>query len=200
MKTRIEFTTEQQAEISRLYARTLTPVRDIAALMGVSRKTITKNIKRWGLPMRRPVPQPIELAHAVRGAVMADISAGRLDAPPLVGEALEQRRAAVALRLLEAAEQEIRAVQKVLAVLDPSNRDEAERTARTLASISKTLCGAAALNRPEDGTLNDDPQQDPVPGDIDEFRRELARRLRGLIDAERRGAKPDSDEAPAALA
>ena len=146
------------------------------------------------------MPQPIELAHAVRGAVMADISGGRLESAQLVGEALEQRRAAVALRLLEAAEQEIRAVQKVLAVLDPTNKDEAERTARTLASIAKTLSGAAALNRAEDGTLNDDPEQDPIPGDIDEFRRELARRLRGLIDAERRRAKPDPDGDRAALA
>lgn len=185
MAARIEFTTAQQAEISRLYARTLTPVRDIAALMGVSRKTIAKNAKMWGLPPRRPVPQPIALAHAVRGAVMADVSAGRLDMPPLSGKALEQRRAAVALRILEAVEEHIGAVKRVLAVLDPANRDESERTTRMLASISKALLDVAALNRPEDGTLNDDPDQDPIPGDIDEFRRELARRLQGLVDLER---------------
>jgi hypothetical protein len=186
MGARIEFTSGQQAEISRLYTRTLTPVRDIAALMGVSRKTIQKNARRWGLPPRRPVSQPIELRHAVRGAVMADFSAGRPEGPPLSTEAMQQQRAAIALRILQAVEQEISAVQRVLAVLDPSNKDETERTTRTLASISRTLRDAAALNRPEDGTLNDDPEQDPIPGDIDEFRRELVRRIRGIVEAERR--------------
>ena len=119
---------------------------------------------------------------------MADASAGRSNAAPLSAEALEQQRAAIALRILQAVEQEIDAIQRVLAVLDPSNKDEAERTARMLASMSRALRDAAELNRPWNGTPYDDPNKDPVPGDIDQFRDELARRIRGIVDAERRRA------------
>jgi len=203
MTARIEFTSEQQAEISRLHTRTLMPVRDIAALMGVSRKTIQKYAKEWGLPPRRPVSRPIELTHAVRGAVMADMSAGRLAPAPLSGEALEQHRAAIALRILQAVEQQIGAIQRVLAKLDPSDKDESERTARMLASISRALRDAAELNRPEHGRPYDDPRQDPVPGDIDQFRNELARRIRRIVEAERgpapQGLAEDVAGDPAAL-
>jgi hypothetical protein len=195
MSVRIEFTPEQEAEIKRLYARTLTPVQDIAALMGVSRKTIRDKVRLWGLPARRPACRPIALAHAIRGAVMADLSAGRLVAPPLSADALRERRAAVALRILEAVEQEIAAAQRVLAVLDPSNRDETDRTTRALVSISRLLRDAATLNQPDDGTPTDDSEQDPAPADIDTFRNELARRIRGIVAAERRrrGAVPEGD-------
>ena len=186
MVLKIDFTPEQQAEIVRLYTRTLTPVRDIAALMKVSRKTIENRVRLWGLPKRKVTSRPIELLHAVRGAVMAEASAGELPAAPLAAEARAAQRAAIAARILEVVEAELDAVQRVLAVLEPADKDETERTSRTLANISRALREAAALSQqPEDTALHDDPDDDPVPGDIDEFRRELARRLQGLVDLER---------------
>ena len=182
---RIDFTPEQQAEIVRLYTRTLTPVRDIAALMKVSRGTIEKRIRMWGLPKRKVASRPIEMLHAMRGAVMAEASDGAIRATPVGAEALAAQRAAVAVRILEAVETELDAVQRVLEVLEPGDKGETERTARTLASIARTLREAAALNQPEQPAAHDDPDDDPVPGDIDEFRRELARRLQGLVDLER---------------
>jgi hypothetical protein len=195
---KIEFTPDQQAEIVRLYTRTLTPVRDIAALMQVSRGTIEKRIRLWALPKRKVTSRPIELMHAIRGAVMAEASAGAIRATPIGADALAAQRAAVAVRILEAVEIELDAVQRVLEVLDPGDKDEAERTARTLASLARTLREAAALNQPEEAASHDDPDDDPVPGDIDEFRRELARRLQGLVDLERaresEGARGDQRE------
>jgi hypothetical protein len=182
---KIDFTPEQQAEIVRLYTRTLTPVRDIAALMKVSRGTIEKRIRIWGVPSRKVASRPIELLHAMRGAVMAEASGGTIRAAPVGAEALAAQRAAVAVRILEAVETELDAVQRVLEVLEPADKDETERTARTLASIARTLREAAALNQPEQAARHDDPDDDPVPGDVDEFRRELARRLQGLVDLER---------------
>jgi hypothetical protein len=186
MRLKIEFTPDQQAEIVRLYTRTLTPVRDIAALMKVSRKTIEKRVRLWGLPKRKVASRPVELLHAMRGAVMAEASAGAICAAPVSPDARAAQRAAIAVRILEAVENELDAVQRVLEVLEPGDKDETERTARTLASISRTLREAAALNQPEGAAPHDDPDDDPVPGDIDEFRRELARRIRGIVDAERR--------------
>jgi len=182
---KIDFTPAQQAEIVRLYTRTLTPMRDIAALMKVSRGTIEKRIRLWGLPRRKVASRPIELLHAVRGAVMAEASAGEVPAAPLAAEARAARRAVIAVRILEAVETELDAVQRVLDVLQPADKDETERTSRTLANISRTLREAAALNQPDVPAAQDDPDDDPVPGDIDEFRRELARRLQGLVDLER---------------
>lgn len=197
---KIDFTPEQQAEIVRLYTRTLTPVRDIAALMNVSRKTIENRVRLWGLPKRKVTSRPIEMLHAMRGAVMAEASAGAIRAAPVAADARAAQRAAIAVRILEAVENQLDAVQRVLEVLEPADKDETERTARTLASISRTLREAAALNQPEDAASHDDPDDDPVPDDIDEFRRELARRLQGLVDLERarksecpRGDQPEMD-------
>jgi hypothetical protein len=186
MRLRVEFTPQQRAEIERLYTRTLTPVRDIAALMTVSRKTIENRVRSWGLPKRKAASRPIERLRAMRGAVMAETSADALCAAPVGADALAAQRAAIAVRILEAVETELDVVQQVLAVLDPADKDETERTARTLAGISRTLREAAALNRSDDTAASDDADDDPVPGDIDEFRRELARRIRGIVDAERR--------------
>ena len=109
-----------------------------------------------------------------------------------------QRRMAIAARIQDVVERHLAAIEKVLAVLGPGEPGEAERTARTLAGFSRTLREVAALNEPEQAPP-DETDDDPVPSDIDEFRRELARRIRGFIEAERAGAGPVSDDSEGAL-
>ena len=80
-------------------------------------------------------------------------------------------------------------------VLGPSGKADAEQSARTLASIARTLREIAALNRPEQETPPDEATHDPIFIDIDEFREELARRIRSFVDARRirsRGADGDA--------
>jgi hypothetical protein len=84
----------------------------------------------------------------------------------------------------------------------PGTRAEAERAARTLASLTQTLHLLARLRigaAPDHGPDHDDhDDDDDMPRDIDEFRRDLARR----IDAWRssrivaRHAAGDSGDAP----
>jgi hypothetical protein len=101
---------------------------------------------------------------------------------------LPAARIALAARLQSVVERELNAVERVLAKVGPSNQGEAERSARTLASISRALREIAAFAKPDEVTPPDETDDDPVPRDIDEFRRELARRIRGFIEARRNGA------------
>jgi hypothetical protein len=101
-------------------------------------------------------------------------------------------------RLLEqrlAAEEAVRVQLGTL----PGARAEAERAARTLASLTQTLHVLARLRAseaPDHGT--DDNDDDDMPRDLDEFRRDLARRIDAWA-ASRTGARHaggDSGAAP----
>ena len=49
---KIQIAPERIADGKRLYELTLTPVPDIAAMMGVSRKTLERRIHEWGWTLR----------------------------------------------------------------------------------------------------------------------------------------------------
>jgi hypothetical protein len=89
-------------------------------------------------------------------------------------------RAAIAARIQGMVERQMNAVERVLNALGPANQIEAERTARALRDI-------AAINRSDEVTPPDAADDAPVPRDIDEFRRALARRIRIFVEARRNG-------------
>jgi len=89
---------------------------------------------------------------------------------------------------MRAVECQMDAIDRIVKNIAPSDQIEAEHGARTLASVSRTLREIQALNKPEDEAPPDDVDDDPIPRDIDEFRRELARRIRGFIETRRIGA------------
>jgi len=80
-------------------------------------------------------------------------------------------------RVLDA---EMAVIERTLNVLGPASNAEAERTTRILATISRTL---QEIQATAEGQTRDEADHDAVPGDIDEFREELARRIRGFIEA-----------------
>jgi hypothetical protein len=92
---------------------------------------------------------------------------------------------ALAERILGVVEREMDAVDRVLAQLGPADSGEAERSARTLASLARTMHEIAALAKPDKATPPDETDDDPLPTDIDELRFELARRIEGLVEAQR---------------
>lgn len=107
----------------------------------------------------------------------------------------------VAGRVHSMVARELDAVERVLDVLAPEGPNDAERAARTLASIARTLRELSLMNRagtdftgegPEAATDDDD---DPVPRDLDEFRRELARRINAFVDDRTGGGLPDGHDA-----
>jgi len=79
----------------------------------------------------------------------------------------------------------------------PRAPGDAERCARTLAILTRTLHALARLRggATEQGLRHDD----DVPADIDEFRRDLARRIDAFVAAETHGQDAHSDSGAAAL-
>ncbi len=183
---KIEIPDERVAEGKRLYERTLTPMRDIAAHMGICRRTLENRVREWGWQRRRIPTLPIDLHHAARGAVVAAMTS---DAPPGEGVELlpmsDARRAALAARIQNAVESTMEAVDRVLEKIAPADGAEAERDGRTLARVSRTLRELTAVTRPPEASPPHETDNDPVPGDIDEFRLELTRRIRRFVEAER---------------
>lgn len=98
-----------------------------------------------------------------------------------------QQRLAIALRIQRVVEREMDAMERILAVIQPSDQIEAEHGARTLASVSRALREITALTEPDEVTPPDEADDDAIPLDIDEFRNELAHRINAFIDAERNG-------------
>jgi hypothetical protein len=179
-----ELSPELVAEARCLYEQTLTPVKDIIAMVGLARSNFYYRIRDWGWHQRRRRGRngSFELVHALTTSEVMRL-------PPMetavedVAPVSPQQRYVLALRIHEAAERQIAAVEKVLDALAPGKTDEAERRARTLACISRTLQDLAALNQPDEVTPPDEADDDPVPSDIDELRNELARQPPGYLCA-----------------
>lgn len=90
----------------------------------------------------------------------------------------QQQRVALAVRIQSVVEREIAAVERVLDAVGAADGGEAERTARTLASISRTLREIAALNQPDEVNPPDEATLRELAAAsrrFDDFVRELAR-------------------------
>jgi hypothetical protein len=96
-------------------------------------------------------------------------------------------REALAVRVQRVVERELDAIDSILSVLGAADSAEAERSARTLASLARALKEVMRLAAPEQAS--DPDEDDPMPRDLDEFRRELARRIEALA-AEAEGQAP----------
>ena len=178
---KIQIAPELVIEGKRLYEQTLTPVKEIAAMMGVSRWTLESRIREWEWKRRRHPTGPVDLLRAVRGAAVAAVTAPGLPEATIV-PVTPERRAALAARIMDVVERQMDAIERVLATVQPNDPGEGERGMRMLASITQTLREIAALNKPDEVTP-DEADADAIPDDMDELRYELARRLSALIDA-----------------
>jgi hypothetical protein len=98
-------------------------------------------------------------------------------------------------RVSNAIERELSKIEHIVgnpSRLYPAQRIETESRARVLASLARTLKEVMRLRDQERGAGDDTTKaadDDAVPRDLDEFRRELSRRLEGLVES----AAPVSD-------
>jgi AcrR family transcriptional regulator len=106
-------------------------------------------------------------------------------------------RTALVARLWRTAERQVREIEQRLA-RHRQEPDDRERDARVLAVLVKTLRELSALDETKTGDISKDAtyDDDEGPRDIDEFRRELARRMDAFV-ASRTGAGIPGDIEPA---
>lgn len=185
-----EIAPELLAEAKRLYEQTLAPVDDIAGMVGLSRTNFYKRVRAGGWRGRRAKAAPFQFARALSGG-----GATLLAVPPAEQPRAEiaapddpkspQQRLALAQRLLAVVEVEMAAIERIATAVKPLDQTEAEQGSRTIANVSRVTREIKELIQPENETPADDVDNDPMPRDIDEFRRELSRRLRGIIEARR---------------
>lgn len=103
--------------------------------------------------------------------------------------------ASMVARVSDAIERELSKIERIVgnpSRLYPAQRIETESRARVLASLARTLKEVMRLREQERGAGDDNAKaadDDAIPRDLDEFRRELSRRLEGLVE----GAAPVSD-------
>lgn len=195
---KIQIAPELVAEGRRLYETTMTTIADIAGLMGLKRRTLENRIVEWNWKRRRQPNGALDIFHAVRGAAIATATAEAPNAAA-VAPVTEQQRFSIAQRIMTVVERQMDAAECIVKAIKPNNLVEADHGARALASVSRTLLEIKALTVPDQVTPPNETDDDPVPRDIDEFRYELARRIRGFIEARRAGDGRISDEPKGSL-
>ncbi|UZE47592.1 hypothetical protein [Rhodopseudomonas sp. P2A-2r] len=153
--------------------------------------------------MRRDRPR--ELPAALRAAAPVDGAGGAAPAADDAAVELPDDAVLAALPLMQRLEQavlrELRKVERRRSADGGVRPAEAERVARTLSTLTQTLAKVRALR--DGGAEGDDrDHSDDMPADIDDFRRELARRIdayvAGRTDAGMAGAGEPSGAAPPA--
>lgn len=160
---------EKIAEVRKLYEGTNVPVRDLASICGLGVTTFLKRVKLWGWKPRNYRMRDYD------AAAQRDIESIREIAAPAIAIAENET---LIDRVRAAVEREIVAIEAVLARVEGAKlrSTDAERAARTLATLVKTLREVAALQRDEKPEQASGEGEDEFR-DLEEFRSELAERL-----------------------
>jgi hypothetical protein len=183
LPTKIEFTPDDREAAWAMYAtRPDLTMRAIAAHFGVSVDTLRRRMKQWNWP-----PRLEALAPARREAArqLESLQPGLGEVVPfrvVQAAAADDARAPLDLaRIAEALGRN--ALQQLDSLQGAVTRGEAdpERAARTLASLSRTLAAARALEQKGGGSVDDD--SEPARS-LEDIRQELARHLDRLVAEE----------------
>jgi hypothetical protein len=163
---------EKIEQARQLYEGTSLPIRDIAAMLGLGVTTFVKRTRLWGWRPRNRYKAELDAA-AAAGVDLAEI---RKVAAPSIAVAEKET---LIDRVRSAVEREIVAIEAVLTRVEGARlrSTDAERAARTLATLVKTLREVAALQRDEKPETQTGEAEADEFRDLEEFRTELAERL-----------------------
>jgi hypothetical protein len=156
------FAPEALADARYRYEKTDEPNVSIARRLGISERTFSRNVVKWGWERRRQSARR-QLARAAPDPV----------APYLPALTPEDEAAAADI---EASVQDTIATIRMIVARLPKGRNvsAAERSARALATLTRTLQEVIRL-RPKQ--TSPEPTNDRGPADDNEFVRELVRRM-----------------------
>jgi hypothetical protein len=180
MPTRLVIAAERIAEGKILYEQTDTSVLDICARMGISKNVLYARIDGWKWQRRRYTSGSAAAAEASEALPVTDRAT---QIPAEDSAALEPPEVFYA-RVCRGVQRQMALVERVQTGLLPAGAAPSERSVRILATVNKVLLEIEATAKPHKVPDEDD-DDDDIPQDIEEFRTELARRIRGLIHAER---------------
>lgn len=192
----ITYTPELLANGRYRYERTDESLNSIASDFGVHRNTLRALVVREGWVRYKQPPRDLLPAAKLLAQAngLNDLPSAAAAAPIEKKTELQQPGSAengpalpppgeTIIRLHRAVLEELGAVEAMRARLkrEPQNPVDAARTARTLSSLTETLQKLQRLQctLPETEFKDDD----DMPVDIDEFRRELARRIRVFVES-----------------
>jgi hypothetical protein len=164
---------EEVIKARQLYEGTSMPVADIARMLGIGETTLLKRARLWGW-----TPRNRRLAE-LDAAAKAQIPLAEIQETAAPARKIFEKLSLVE-RVRSAVESEIVAIESVLRRVEAAQlrSTDAERAARTLATLVRTLKELTALEKPEvkTGEEGRDEASDEFR-DLDEFRSKLAERL-----------------------
>ena len=169
--------------------RKTVPVKRPAAAKcatSVKKAPVTKTSTTKKAPAKKKVTEPSATEPKRHRASHIRSAVDRLNDPP------PAPLPALLKRVSSAIERELTQIEVIIcgSHVPPRHRTEAERRARTLASLARTLREVMLLRDREEKSREDD---DTVPRDLDELRRQLAQRLDELV-ADAKAAHPGEAE------
>jgi hypothetical protein len=182
---RCKFSPELEERGRYLFEKTDAKLADIAFELGIHKGTVRVVAERRG--WKRYEPPPRDVSPATRILVETESLERRREtaqsgleverAPP--SGAGDESESDLVARLRRAVLNELTVIESLRDRLknEPQSRVAAERTARTLSTLTDTLQKLQRLQCavPASGSLYD------IPADIDEFRNELARRIEAFV-------------------
>jgi len=166
------------------YENTDQPLNSIGAEFGISGRTVSRMANEHGWKKRservRNLPPAIQLLEEAKALATSEAPA---PSPPLAMLAERgEKSAADRLEALVVKQIEAEEIKRSLYAGKRRAKTTDDRCARTLATLTQTLHTLQRLRageNPERETFNDD--YDDMPRDIDEFRRNLARRIEAFV-------------------
>jgi len=159
------FMPEQSANARFRYEETDEPNASIARSLGISERTFSRNVVKWGWEKRR---QPLR-----RNMLQL---AAPATAPAPAPMTCEDEAAAADIETT--AHRAVEAIRLMVARLPKGrNVSAVERIARALATLTRTLQEVRQLRAMKTAQTAPEPTNDRPPEDPDEFARELIRRV-----------------------
>lgn len=196
-----QISSEVLAEAKRLYEQTLAPVADIALMMGISTTHFYRISRREGWRGRRAKKAAGHFARAISEAGAAALIAmptapadqPRAPIEPVPPPATDAQRLLLAQKLQQTIGGQLDAINHINRLV--AEQSQLGESARAIAAVSRSLRDTHDLIQPhERDNKPDDSADEPFPYDVEQFRCELARALRAVLDERRGGAAQQSEQ------